>query len=209
MDLFFGEIRQLTAEEKAAREQFAARIRKDADPQILRRTERWTNHRMLPHRALPMAIGPQTTLFDNVLRDWHVGYLAANEMDEIPYELRKDLSERVPQALLRDIYRPVFRPRFVERESHEFQLDPGGRSALAEAKAALQREPIPTIQSSVAVVISEQRRRRRFVQRTWHPYRADDAPRFHTPQDGRFGEGWDDDDDVSDRDATASDDDDE
>lgn len=197
MNLFFGEIRDLTPEERAAREQFDARIRRDADPQILRRIERWQQPRLLPSRDMPQALRPQRTHFDDVLHDWHVGYLSVREGDEAPHELRQDLAQRVPQAILRDIYRPVRRPTFVERTVHETERDPAGIQALTEAKKGLQREPMPEIGSSVAVVVTEQRRRRRLLGRRWLPYRPDDAPRFHTPQNIPFGEIWPDDEDLA------------
>ena len=41
------------------------------------------------------------------------------------------------QAILRDIYRPVHREKFIERTVHEIELDPAGQRAYAEAKAGL------------------------------------------------------------------------
>lgn len=211
--MFFGELRELTPEEKAAQEQFKARIRRDADARILARVDRWLNPRMLPSRDLPQALRPQPTHFDNVLTDWHVGYLSVREPDpeEVPRELIQDLAERAPQAILRDIYRPVHRETFVERTVHEIEWDPAGQRAIAEAKEGLKREPLPQLESSVALVMTEQRRRRRFMNRPWLPYRPDDAPRFHTPQGLPFGEIWDDSDeqgaegqsDTSAQEATA------
>lgn len=194
--MFFGELRELTKEEKAAQDQFNARVRRDADARILARIERWLNPRMLPERALPQALRPQPTHFDNILSDWHAGYLAVRELEEIPHELRQDLTERAPQAILRDIYRPVRRDTFVERTMHEIEWDPAGRRALAEAKQGLVREPLPQLESSVVLMMAEQRRRRRVLSRPWLPYRPDDAPRFHTPQGLPFGLGWDDQDDA-------------
>ncbi len=197
MNLFFGEIRELTPEERAAQEQFSARIRRDADPRILRRVERWLQPRLLPAREVPQAIRPQKTHFDDVLHDWHTGYLAVREGGDAPHELRQDLAQRVPQAILRDIYRPVRRQTFVERIPHETERDPAGQKALAEAKKGLQREPIPEIGSSVVAMVTDLRRRRRLRSRPWLPYRPDDAPRFHTPQNMPFGEIWPDDEDLA------------
>jgi len=197
MNLFFGEIRELTPEERAAHEQFNGRIRRDADPRILQRIERWLQPRLLPSSQVPQAIRPQKTHFDDVLHDWHVGYLAIREGGEAPHELRQDLAQRVPQAILRDIYRPVRRPTFVERTVQDTERDPAGQRALSEAKKGLVREPLPEIGSSVVAMVTEQRRRRRLLSRRWLPYRPDDAPRFHTPQNMPFGEIWPDDEDLS------------
>jgi hypothetical protein len=184
----------LTAEQLVAQAQAQARIKKSADPAILARVERWTEHRMVPlHPALPLAIRPQPTHFER-LADWYAGYLGVRGEYEAPYELQRDLKAAVPQAILRDIYRPVRGQQFIEPERHELDIDPGGRRALAEARAALSREPIPTIQPGLLVVIREQRRRRRFVERPWASFRADEAPRRYSEQDHiRYSEEEDDD----------------
>ncbi len=197
MAIFFGEVRELTKEEVAAQQQFEARIRRDADPRILRRADRWLQPRMLPSRELPQALRTVRTHFDDVLHDWHVGYLSVNEGGEAPYELRQDLAQCVPQAILRDIYRPVHRPSFVEKTLHEGVRDPVGQEALAEMKKSLQRDPVPEVDSTVVAMVREQRRRRRLLSRRWLPYRADDEPRFHTPQSMPFGEIWSDDTDAA------------
>ena len=46
------------------------------------------------------------------------------------------------QAILRDIYRPV-KQHTIEWEHAGVDIDPGGRRAMAEAKAAQKREPLP------------------------------------------------------------------
>lgn len=183
MQLIFGEDRPLTPEEKAKAEQREAKIQREASPVILARTARWSDHRMLPDKSLPLAIRPQPTHFDNVLADWHVGYLNASREFEAPYELQQDLKQQVPQSILRDIYRPTRASTQVELVVHDFELDPGGRKAWAATKEGLVREPIPSIALSSEVFEREQRRRRRFLSRAWKPYLSDSAPRFHTPQD--------------------------
>jgi hypothetical protein len=182
-----------SAEQLLAQAQAQQRIRDSADPVILKRVERWIAHRMVPlNPRLPLAIRPQPTHFER-LADWYAGYLGVRGEFEAPYELRRDLKEAVPQSVLRDVYRPVRSEQQVEPVRHELNLDPGGRSALAEARAALVREPIPTIQPSLLVVIREQRRRRRFVNRPWPSFRADEAPRSYSDQDHiRYNEDEDD-----------------
>lgn len=164
------------------------RIRKDADPVLLRRLRRWEEHRMLPSRLstepprpLPMAIRPQPTHFDR-LADWYCGYLGVRQEYETSYETQQDLKRAVPQAILRDIYRPV-KNITVDWERHEFELDPGGRRALAEAKKAQQREPLPTLPSALAVFAAEQKRRRRLRDTPWQASRPDSAPRRYSDQD--------------------------
>jgi hypothetical protein len=99
----------LTEEAKREIAQREARIRKDADPLVLRRIQRWEDHGMLPNRKstappppLPQALRPQPTHFDR-LADWYCGYLGVRQDYEVPYELQQDLKQSVPQAILRDI----------------------------------------------------------------------------------------------------------
>src|SRR5205823_967357 len=47
---------------------------------------------------------------------WRAGYLRVGEEREIPMQLQNDLRENMPQALLRDLFRPVREKRWVERE---------------------------------------------------------------------------------------------
>lgn len=178
----------LSEEDKRQIAQVQERIAKDADPQLMRRIARWEDHHMLPGRQstsppapLPMAIRRQPTHFDR-LADWYCGYLGVRQEYEVLYELQQDLKQSVPQAILRDIYRPV-RDLRVEWERPEFELDPGGRKGTAEAKKAQQREPLPAPISALSVFLAEQRRRRRFQSTPWQPQRADDAPRRYSAQD--------------------------
>ena len=178
----------LTDEDRAAIAQRQERIRKDADPQLLRRIARWEDHHMLPNRKsteppapLPMALRPQPTHFDR-LADWYCGYLGVRQEFETSYEQQQDLKQCVPQAILRDIYRPVKNPQF-EWEYNGLDIDPGGRKGTAEAKKALQRDPLPTLVPAVAVFAAEQRRRRRLKNNPWMPQRPDSTPRRYSEQD--------------------------
>ena len=164
------------------------RIRKDADPLLLRHLRRWEEHRMLPERLstepprpLPMAIRPQPTHFDR-LADWYCGYLGVRQEHETSYETQQDLKRAVPQAILRDIYRPV-KQHTIEWEHAGVDIDPGGRRAMAEAKAAQKREPLPAPVSALAVVAAEQRRQRRLRATPWQAQRPDSAPRRYSDQD--------------------------
>lgn len=171
-----------TEEDKREIAQRQEHIRRLVDPVIVRRSLRWEEHGMLPGRRstappppLPMAIRPQPTHFDR-LADWYCGYLGVRDEYEQEYEMQQDLKQNVPQAILRDIYRPVSEPYF-EWEQHELQVDPGGRRALAEAKQAQKRPPLPTVPSGLAVVVAAQRRRQRFLDAPWATKYADSAPR--------------------------------
>jgi hypothetical protein len=178
----------VTAEDKARIAQREERIRKDADPLIMRRIDRWINHGMLPGRRttapmppLPQAMRPQPTHFDK-LSDWYCGYLGVRDDYERPVELQQDLKQGVPQAILRDIYRPV-KNFIVEWEYPGADLDPAGQRSMAEAKAAQRREPVAMTVSSLAIFRAEQRRQKSLRQTPWQSWRPDSAPRRHSEQD--------------------------
>lgn len=180
-----GGLGPLSEEDKRAIAQRQERIRKDADPALLARADRWEKGRGLPRpRTLPQAMRPQPTRFDDVLHDWHAGYLGVRGEFEAPYELTRDLKECVPQSVLRDLYRPV-RSFFVEPAQHDLGLVGAEAlaSALKEAKAALRREPIPVIEPALAAVVEEQRRRRRLMATPWQTLRPDSAARRYSDQD--------------------------
>lgn len=173
----------VTAEEIEEKRQARLRVSKSADPAVLARVERWIHHRMVPlNPSLPMALREQTTRFDRI-SDWYCGYLGVRAEFEPSFELSQDLKECVPQAVLRDIYRPVHGSPMVEPHYHDLQLDPGGRRGTLEAREAQKREPLPTIEPVILIMIEEQRRRRRFVRKPWPSFRPDDSPRRFTDQD--------------------------
>lgn len=204
MRIILGGDGTISEKDRRELEQRQERIRRDADPLVLKRISRWEAHGMLPGRTsseppppLPMAIRPQPTRFDR-LADWYCGYLGVRDDYEVPYETQQDLKKCVPQAILRDIYRPV-KESTIEWESHDFDIDRGGLRAMAEAKKALQRDPLPRLVSSLWIVAAEQRRQRRFRATPWQAVRADSAPRHYSAQDHiRYNEVEDDSDDSGD-----------
>lgn len=183
MNFILGEPIPLSPEEEERRERARQELLRNADPVLLRRIERWEHHAMVPlEPSLPIALRSQPTHFDR-LADWYAGYLGVRAEYEPSYELRRDLKERVPQALLRDIYRPVRGHDSIDFVCHE-ALDHGGRAAMAEAKQALNREPIPTIEPVLLTVLEYQKWRQRLMRTPWQPFLRDDAPR--RPANGPF-----------------------
>ena len=182
-----GDPLELTEEDKRARAQLMARIARDTDPGLVRRFVRWENSNLTPRNVLdglPLASRPQKTHFDS-LADWYAGYLGVRGEYEAPFELRQDLKQQVPQAVLRDIYRPTKQHPF-EQARHELDLDPGGARAMAEAREArdlLRREKLPTVDPGSFAIAEEQARRRRFLATPWAPFRPDSEPRVYTDQD--------------------------
>ena len=184
MKFLLGGDGPVSPKDRAEQEQWQERIRQDADPGVLARVSRIEHHPMLaPLRPLPQAIRPMTTRFDDPLRQWHVGFLQVSDEIELPYELQRDLRECVPQSILRDVFRPT--PSFdPSREPLDIEQDRTGARALAEAKAALQREPMPTIESSLLVIRSEQRRYKRFLRTPWPTMLTDNQPRQYYEEEG-------------------------
>ena len=105
--------------------------------------------------------------------DWRAGYLAVGEEREIPIQLQNDLRENMPQALLRDLYRPVHEERWVQREIVEGTGDRGGFEAMREARAARKTPELPRVDPAVRTVIEYARWRRQLVADRWQPFVPD------------------------------------
>jgi hypothetical protein len=101
---------------------------------------------------------------------------SARERD-LPAELPSDLRALTPQALLRDLHRPVlkFEARLEPREGSE--LLGRWQEARGEFLAALRREPIPWVEGSVVAVTGDLLRRRALHTVPWQPHLPDEAPR--------------------------------
>lgn len=183
MKFILGGDEPVSPQDRAEIDQRQERIRQEADPGILSRIRAIEQHPMLPRpRVLPRALREMSTHFDDPLRQWHAGFLAVHDF-EIPYEMARDLKECVPQSILRDIFRPTTNFEYI-LEPLEIEKDRTGAAALKEAKAALVREPVPSIESGVVAVRREQRRYRRFLGRPWQTMLADDQPRQYARVEG-------------------------
>ncbi len=107
---------------------------------------------------------------------WGAGYLRADREREIPMQLTNDLRETMPQALLRDLYRPVREDRWVERELVDGS-DRGGIALLQEVREARKPPPLPRVASLTGVVREHQAWRRALLAERWQPFKRDDEPR--------------------------------
>jgi hypothetical protein len=108
--------------------------------------------------------------------DWGAGYLQVSER-EIPSELQQDLRQLMPQALLRDLYRPVHEIGWIERAIVEGTGDRGGALAMAEARAARTRPERVHVEPGTRVVRAYQIWRRELYAERWQPILGDDEPR--------------------------------
>lgn len=96
---------------------------------------------------------------------------------EVPPELTRDLRELTPQALLRDLHRPV-RQFFVELQPVEGTRVSGRLEEEFDLlRKARQVEGRPQLEPSVRVVHEEQLRRQALMAEEWKPLVPDDAPR--------------------------------
>lgn len=152
------------------------RLDEIVDPVLVRALAR-VEQPMIPlDPKLPQSWRPVKTYLEDPAA-WYAGYLRVKGEIEPPWELRRDLKERVPQALLRDMLRPAYPDRPVRWERRESGVDHGGRQALKEAREALLRAPAPEIEAGTVVVAREQARRRAFLLQPWAATLPDDAPR--------------------------------
>jgi hypothetical protein len=144
------------------------------EARVLDPSRRWERP-LAVEPALPRSLGAEPRIHVDP-GAWGAGYLAVHER-ELPPELLADLRECVPQAHLRDLHRPV--------TSFHAELEPlgGGRpvaaldDAMAEARAARSREPLPVVEPGEAAMRTEQERRRALHAETWQPILPDDAER--------------------------------
>lgn len=70
------------------------------------------------------------------------------EEASLPFQVGQLVDNPQPQALLRDLVRPLWQFEHIEFERRG-ERDVGGEQAMAEAKAAQEREPLTWHQSSI------------------------------------------------------------
>lgn len=122
--------------------------------------------------SVPTNLRAQKTHLDP--EDWRTGFLRVERERDIPVELQNDLHQNMPQALLRDLYRPVHEERWIAREIVEGTADRGGFGAMHEARAARTIPPLPRVEPVTRVVREYQNWRRALVAERWQPFRRDD-----------------------------------
>jgi hypothetical protein len=107
--------------------------------------------------------------------EWGAGYLRADRERELPMQLSGDLRENMPQALLRDLYRPVYQERWIERETVEGTADRAGFGAMREAREARVKPPLPRVESGLGAVRAYQTWRRDLLAEHWKPVKNEPA----------------------------------
>ncbi len=141
---------------------------------ITKLVTRWETNQPLSQREVPVFFRPSLQI--NIDPDRWARSLEIHSR-ELPQELFNDLRERTPQALLRDLHRPVMQffvePQLIEGTEVIGQLN----REFEKLVQARKRDPRPSIEPSVNVFIEEQRRRRTFMAKRWEPILADDVDR--------------------------------
>ncbi|HEY2749580.1 MAG TPA: hypothetical protein VGL86_33400 [Polyangia bacterium] len=126
------------------------------------RGARLTRDWSMPERAQP----PRTHLDP---ADWRTGFLDARREREIPPALQADIHENMPQALLRDLYRPVHEERWIAREPIEGTGDRSGAATMTEARAARRVPALPRIEPGARAVVEYLAWRRALLAERWQP----------------------------------------
>ena len=149
--------------------------RASVDARLIARCEAYTSRgdRMVRDWSMPSSLRPPKLHLDPA--DWGAGYLRADRERDIPMQLSSDLRENMPQALLRDLYRPEYQERFIERELVEGS-ERSALPAMREARQARQKPPLPRIASSLGAVREYQTWRRSLVAERWKPVK-DEPPK--------------------------------
>jgi hypothetical protein len=146
----------------------------EADPRLLELVEQRFRPDIARTHELPLFVGELPFHLDPVA--WRTGFLEVSEGGP-PLSIREGLLENVPQANLRDLFRPEYSQAPIALERHELSLDPGGFLAMAELRAARTLEPPPRIDGLTRVLTDVRTEWNAFVRAPWKPYLPDEAPR--------------------------------
>ncbi len=122
--------------------------------------------------SVPLHARPPRTHLDPA--EWRTGFLRVERERDIPLQLTQDLHELMPQALLRDLHRPVRDAGWVARELVAGTGDRGGFMALTEARATRTARPeLPRVEPATRTLRAYQTWRRALYAERWQPLRPD------------------------------------
>ena len=120
--------------------------------------------------SMPLRARPPRPNLDPA--DWRTGFLRVDRERDIPYQLSVDLHENMPQALLRDLYRPVHESRWIERQVVEGS-ERASMHAMREVRQARKLPELPRVESSLRAVVEHQAWRRALIAAPWHAGRPE------------------------------------
>ena len=174
LDAIFGERPAPSAPEDS--EPRAIDVARQEGAPLLDPCSRWEREqRAVP--SLPMWV--QATMPSHLEPEaWGAGFLAVHER-EIPMQLQADLRENVPQASLRDLFRPVRQFQVTPEVVEGTETIGRWKAAAAEVKEAQRRDARPVVVPATEWVREAQAVRRGIVDGDWKAHLADDAPRRH------------------------------
>lgn len=144
-----------------------------SDTKLVRFVDRYDRDDLVHDFSLPIRVREIETHVDP--DQWGAGFLSVHDW-WIPIELTRDIHTCTPQALLRDLHRPVRPDQFPGFEVIVPRRDVAGLEAVADARAALIREARPVVEPTVRAVIEYQEEWRSFVRTRWQPHIPDDKP---------------------------------
>jgi hypothetical protein len=119
---------------------------------------------------------------------WALRSAAESAEYDVPPELHIGLQQQVPQALLRDLHRPVQHFDLVGMELREGSEWRRLDEAYEEMRQGQLREPLPRVEPLTRAVREEQARRHTFFTERWQPFKPDDAPRDVIDLEGGTGD---------------------
>ena len=103
---------------------------------------------------------------------WHEVQDGVHER-QLPAELYADMRERTPQAVLRDLYRPVREFYMTPEEVEGTGLRGLLRDAYGLLRAAQSRDELPHVDSLLRDVVEAQQRRRKLMAERWLPVKEE------------------------------------
>lgn len=152
------------------------RVALSADPRLIERLERLRHPDLERTYELVRYAGELPIHLDPGV--WGTGFLEVH--DSIAGDnIQSLLHEPIPQALLRDLFRPPFsEPRQFARL--ELPLDPGAREAYRLIQEAKRREVVVPPETIGESILRAREEWRTAMTEPWKPYLDDDAPRRET-----------------------------
>ncbi len=161
------------ASEEAPKQTLRERVVQAADPALVARLEARRDVDLIRTPPTVTYLREMPTHLDPAV--WRTGFLDVHEAP-IPAAMWDMLHDPVPQALLRDLFRPVFsEPRAYHRM--ETGLDPGARRAFELIQESQRREAPVTTETLSEAITRRQNEWRAFLREPWRPWLDDEAPR--------------------------------
>lgn len=163
-----------SAREPAEEPRASEVVKKLADPVLLGLEARYTRVRTLPITVELVLREPA----DHVTPEsWRIYPPELHERTIWNADLHNDLHQVTPQALLRDLHRPVRNEPRSYLEPVSGQAEPSPWTSFAPALDVMKREPLPELRASTLLMAESDDARRYYYREDWKPAKGDDEPR--------------------------------